>query len=211
MAMFAIIRGDLASKSSRWQKALMKMDYDINPGSPNYGRKVDLQCNVDKFEISNSEFKTSSASIEQIQVQLRKNLRLNQSMVLYIHNEIKMPLEDLEVLALDVRGLTGSIFNMKYRGDVFVSDLASSHVLRLPEHDGRWERFLEGKTLAVLLNYVRRDSAERVGRLTQEWANGDSDYDNDAEELIRLVGNTRSEKFGVVITFKVSLVLRQTK
>ncbi|KAK3844786.1 MAG: hypothetical protein J3R72DRAFT_56059 [Linnemannia gamsii] len=146
--------GELTSKATRWQRRLMKMDYDVNPGKPTYGRKVDLQCTIDKFELNNSEFKVSGASPQQMQVQFRKNLRLNQSMVLYIHGQIGMPLENLEVLALDVRGLTGTIFSMKYLEDVFVSDLASSHALRLPEHGARWERFLEGHTLAVLLNYL---------------------------------------------------------
>ncbi|KAG0379205.1 hypothetical protein BGX24_001313 [Mortierella sp. AD032] len=148
------LRGELTSKATRWQRRLMKMDYDVNPGKPTYGRKVDLQCTIDKFELNNSEFKVSGASPQQMQVQFRKNLRLNQSMVLYIHGQIGMPLENLEVLALDVRGLTGTIFSMKYLEDVFVSDLASSHALRLPEHGARWERFLEGHTLAVLLNYL---------------------------------------------------------
>ncbi|KAF9553462.1 hypothetical protein EC968_010449, partial [Mortierella alpina] len=50
--------------------------------------------------------------------------------------------------------LTATVFSLKHHKGVFVSDLASSHTLRLPEHEGRWERFLDGKTLATLLNYV---------------------------------------------------------
>ncbi|KAF9561736.1 hypothetical protein EC968_005613 [Mortierella alpina] len=77
--------GEVASQSSRSQRALMKADFDINPGCPNYGRKVDLQCTVDKYEINNSELKAGGASDDRVKIQLRKNLRLNHFVALYIH------------------------------------------------------------------------------------------------------------------------------
>jgi hypothetical protein len=46
----------------------MKVNFDLNPGYPNYGRKVDLQFVVEKYEINNSEFKASGASGEDIKM-----------------------------------------------------------------------------------------------------------------------------------------------
>lgn len=49
------------------------------------------------------------------------------------------------------------LFALKYNGEVFVSDLATKHMLRLPDSIASWKLFLRGNTLSVLLAYVVRD------------------------------------------------------
>ena len=102
--LFPTVRGELTSKATRWQRLLLKQEYNIDTGSATYGRKLDLQCRVDKHELNNSEFKVDAISSQQTDIQYRKNLRVNQAMMLYLKEEIGMPLENLEVLALDVQG-----------------------------------------------------------------------------------------------------------
>ncbi|KAF8954100.1 hypothetical protein BGZ46_003019, partial [Entomortierella lignicola] len=131
--------GELTSKATRWQHILLKEEYDLDPGTATYGRKLDLhvQCRFEEWEMNNSEFKTSAISDLQVAVQYRKNLRINQAMMLYLHEKTGMPLEDIECLALDVHGLTAVLFALKYNENVFVSDLATSHMLRLPDSPSR--------------------------------------------------------------------------
>ncbi|KFH73935.1 hypothetical protein MVEG_01148 [Podila verticillata NRRL 6337] len=94
--------GELTSKATRWQRLLMQQEYNVDAGSATYGRKLDLQCRAEEHEINNSEFKVDGASEQQVEVQYRKNLRVNQAMMLYLKEQIGMPLKDLDVLALDV-------------------------------------------------------------------------------------------------------------
>lgn len=82
----------------------MQQEYDVDAGSATYGRKLDLQCRAEEYELNNSEFKVEGASEQQVEVQYQKNLRVNQAMMLYLKEQIGMPLEDLDVLALDVHG-----------------------------------------------------------------------------------------------------------
>lgn len=82
----------------------MQQEYDVDAGSATYGRKLDLQCRAEEHELNNSEFKVDGASEQQVEVQYRKNLRVNQAMMLYLKEQIGMPLEDSNVLALDVHG-----------------------------------------------------------------------------------------------------------
>ncbi|KAF9327278.1 hypothetical protein BG006_009394 [Podila minutissima] len=156
--------GELTSKATRWQRLLMQQEYDVDAGSATYGRKLDLQCRAEEHELNNSEFKVDSASEQQVEVQYRKNLRVNQAMMLYLKDQIGMPLEDSDILALDVHGLSAVLFALKYNGEVFVSDLATKHMLRLPDSTASWKLFLRGNTLSVLLAYVKHllDLTERI-------------------------------------------------
>ncbi|KAG0377998.1 hypothetical protein BGX24_004972 [Mortierella sp. AD032] len=94
-----------------------------------------------------TRFKVDGASEQQVEVQYRKNLRVNQAMMLYLKEQIGMPLEDLDVLALDVH-------------EVFVSDLVTKHMLRLPDSSVSWKLFLRGSTLSVLLAYVNDEEQD---------------------------------------------------
>ncbi|KAF9274896.1 hypothetical protein BGZ68_000271 [Mortierella alpina] len=146
--------GELTSKATRWQRLLMQQEYDVDAGSATYGRKLDLQCRAEEYELNNSEFKVDGASDQQVEVQYRKNLRVNQAMMLYLKEQIGMSLEELDVLALDVHGLSAVLFSLKYNGEVFISDLATKHMLRLPDSSASWKLFLRGSTLSVLIAYV---------------------------------------------------------
>ncbi|KAF9953283.1 hypothetical protein BGZ72_005527 [Mortierella alpina] len=103
--------GELTSKATRWQRLRMQQEYDVDAGSATYGRKLDLQCRVGEYELNNSEFKVESSSEDQVEVRYRRNLRINQAMMPYLKHQISMPLEELDVLALDVHGMIGSMAN----------------------------------------------------------------------------------------------------
>ncbi|KAG9323277.1 hypothetical protein KVV02_006300 [Mortierella alpina] len=96
-------------------------------------------------------FKVDGASEQQVEMQYRKNLRVNQAMTLYPEEQLGMPLGDLDVLALDVHAV---LFELKYNGEVFILDLATKHMLRLPYSSASWQLFLRGDTLGLLLAYV---------------------------------------------------------
>ncbi|KAF9901171.1 hypothetical protein BX616_002346 [Lobosporangium transversale] len=147
--------GELTSKATKWQRRLLQKEMELELGSSLYGRKLDLQCRtVDHLEINNSEFKIDSKSDEQVEVQYRKNLRVNQAMMLYLRDQIGFQLQDLELLALDVRGLTARVFSLRYDQDVFITDLATMHLLRLPDSTASWKLFLSGETISVILAYA---------------------------------------------------------
>ncbi|KAF9898593.1 hypothetical protein EC991_010820, partial [Linnemannia zychae] len=146
--------GELASKATKWQRMLLQQELNHDSGSAAYGRKLDLQCRSEELELNNSEFKVDGRSKEQVELQYRKNLRVNQAMMLYLRQQIGMRLEDLEVLALDVHGVSAVLFSLQYHDNVFVSDLATKHLLRLPDSSASWKQFLSGRTLSVLLAYV---------------------------------------------------------
>ncbi|KAF9083059.1 hypothetical protein BGX27_004271, partial [Mortierella sp. AM989] len=131
-----------------------KNELDHEPGTATYGRKLDLQCRVDDLELNNSEFKTHGTPMEQVKIQYRKNLRINQAMMLYLKEKVGIRLEDLEVLALDVQGLNALLFSLQYDSGVFISDLATKSLLRLPDCNASWRQFLSGSTLSILLAYV---------------------------------------------------------
>ncbi|KAF9993577.1 hypothetical protein BGZ79_001738, partial [Entomortierella chlamydospora] len=136
------------------QHLCIQTEYDIDLGTATYGRKLDLQCRADLWEINNSEFKAHSTATSQVDIQYRKNLRVNQSMALYLNNQLKIPLIELEMLGLDIHGLVGIVFSLKYQDSIFVSDLASHHAMRLPDSEAAWRSFLNGQTISVLLNYL---------------------------------------------------------
>jgi len=95
--------GELASKATRWQRILIQ-EFALDLGEARYGRKLDLQCRCGRLEPNNSEFKSAETRPSQVDVQYRKNLRINQAMALYLNHHIGMPLEDFKSLALDVHG-----------------------------------------------------------------------------------------------------------
>ncbi|KAI8600496.1 hypothetical protein EDD21DRAFT_377036 [Dissophora ornata] len=156
--------GELTSKATKWQRLLMEKEYDVDSGLATCGRKLDLQCRVGELELNNSEFKADAIPTSQVEIQYRKNLRVNQAMMLHIKEKIDMPLHDLDVLGLDVHGLSAVMFSLKYSGDVFVSGLATRHMLRLPDSPASWRPFLRGNTLSVLLAYVDHllDLSQRI-------------------------------------------------
>ncbi|KAF9160337.1 hypothetical protein BGX21_004390 [Mortierella sp. AD011] len=147
--------GELASKATKWQRRLLQKEMQLDSSSSLYGRKLDLQSRTaGHLEVNNSEFKADSRSYEQVEVQYKKNLRINQAMMLYLREHIGFQLEDLEILALDVHGLTARVFSLRYDNNVFVSDLATTHLLRLPDSAASWKLFLSGETISVILRYV---------------------------------------------------------
>ncbi|KAF9930562.1 hypothetical protein FBU30_000351 [Linnemannia zychae] len=66
--------------------------------------KLSLRSAED-YELNNSEFKVDSTSEQQVEIQYRKNLRVNQAMMLYLKDQIGMPLEESGILALGVHGI----------------------------------------------------------------------------------------------------------
>ncbi|KAF9993487.1 hypothetical protein BGZ79_001820 [Entomortierella chlamydospora] len=94
--------GELTSKATAWQRKLLQTEFNLEPGTANYGRKLDMQCRSGNHELNNSEFKASHIPDAQVELQYRKNIRINQSMMLYLQQTIGMPLNDLQVLGLDI-------------------------------------------------------------------------------------------------------------
>ncbi|KAG0007175.1 hypothetical protein BGZ80_004981 [Entomortierella chlamydospora] len=149
----ALRSGEPASKATKWQRILLQQELDHDSGAATYGRKPDLQCRSEELcGATPHEFKANGRSKEQVELQYRKNLRINQSMMFYLKHHVGIGLEDLEVLALDVHGTLH--FSLRYHDNVFVSDLATKHLLRLPDSTVSWKQFLSGSTLSVLLAYV---------------------------------------------------------
>src|SRR5689334_20714733 len=92
----------------------MQEEFALDLGEARYGRKLDLQCRCGCLELNNSEFKSTEASPSQVDIQYRKNLRINQAMALYLHHHIGMPLKGFKSLALDVHGKCENTFLLPF-------------------------------------------------------------------------------------------------
>ncbi|KAG0212759.1 hypothetical protein BGX31_001429, partial [Mortierella sp. GBA43] len=77
-------------------------DHDFSKGSG--AKRLDLQCRVDDLEINNSEFKRCDPNVTKLEQQFPKNVLINHAIMLYLNDHIGLPLEDIEIQALDVNG-----------------------------------------------------------------------------------------------------------
>ncbi|KAF9960866.1 hypothetical protein BGZ65_011610 [Modicella reniformis] len=97
--------GEIPSRATKHQSTNLGLGLNIEMSKGSGGKRLDLQCRgVDKLELNNSEFKRSSTSDTQVDQQLQKNVLINHSMVLYLKEEIGLPLDQHEVHALNVHG-----------------------------------------------------------------------------------------------------------
>ena len=97
--------GEIPCRATKHQSTNLGLGLNMEMSKGSGGKRLDLQCRgVEKLEINNSEFKRSSTSGSQVDQQLQKNVLINHSMVLYLKEEIGLPLDQHEVQALNVHG-----------------------------------------------------------------------------------------------------------
>ncbi|KAF8923208.1 hypothetical protein BGZ58_003237, partial [Dissophora ornata] len=150
--------GELVSKASKHRCEILGEELNTDTTTSAYGKKVDLQLRVeDELELNNSEYKRCSTSQQKLDLQFRKNILINHSMMLYLEEMIGWSWDDFHLLAMDVHGWTATIFCLKRVGDVFVCDLVTDHAPVLPHCNTSWNDFLSGtgETIAALWNYSK--------------------------------------------------------
>ncbi|KAI1296359.1 hypothetical protein EDD11_007414 [Mortierella claussenii] len=120
----------------------------------NFGRKVDLVFKSRDIELVNFEFKSHGVSESCLQIQHKKNIRLNRAIMEELRNKgIREP----SVVFGDFEGLTGCFFSLSPFEDIFTCGLVE--VASIPMDIIELEDLLrDGELLRVLItitNYIK--------------------------------------------------------
>ena len=95
----------MPSRATKYQNDILGSELNIDMANGAGARKLDLQCRTgSELEVNNSEFKRCFTTRTELDKQLRKNITICHSMMLYLKEKIALPLETYEVQALDVHG-----------------------------------------------------------------------------------------------------------
>ncbi|KAF9273295.1 hypothetical protein BGZ68_001638, partial [Mortierella alpina] len=139
--------GECVSQSSKDIKAMLDDEYDE---FGTFGRKVDLIFHANGTELSNLEFKVTETPEADIQIQNRKNIRLNRAIMKSQQDAcegIKSP-----ILFFDFQGWHGSMFALYAFEDVFVAKYVGA--VGLPRTKSGLQKFLKGETLELLFTFA---------------------------------------------------------
>ncbi|KAF9578377.1 hypothetical protein BGW38_005854, partial [Lunasporangiospora selenospora] len=134
--------GECVPESTKAVKAVLDEEYD-EVGT--FGRKVDLLFHAHGQELANLEFKIAEATQSEIEIQHRKNIRLNRAIMESQHKASGLK---SALLFLDFQGWHGGLFALYPFEDVFVSKYLGS--VELPRSERGLKRFLQGDTLKLL-------------------------------------------------------------
>ncbi|KAF9351176.1 hypothetical protein BGX34_000750, partial [Mortierella sp. NVP85] len=98
--------GELVSMATKEQSAFLEANLNADTSVPAYGRKLDMQLRLNakylkkkerdiKLEINNSEFKKQDVDENDLLLQLRKNIMVNQAMLHQLEATIGLCLDDV--------------------------------------------------------------------------------------------------------------------
>ncbi|KAF9198299.1 hypothetical protein BGZ49_000913, partial [Haplosporangium sp. Z 27] len=138
--------GECVSGSSKEMKEILDEDFD---DFGKFGRKVDLLFHANGQELVNCEFKLAEASNLDIEIQNRKNIRLNRAIM---ENQKRASDLSLELLYMDFQGWNGSLFALYPYDGIYISKYLRP--LEIPRSRAGMKRFLGGDTLELLLFFV---------------------------------------------------------
>ncbi|KAF9957653.1 hypothetical protein BGZ72_001567 [Mortierella alpina] len=150
--------GECVSTCSKDVKAMLDEEYDEFGA---FGRKVDLIFRANGLELANLEFKVAEATDTDIDIQHRKNIRLNRAIMEGQQDAcgIKSTL-----LFLDFQGWHGSLFALYPFEDVFVCKYLGP--VALPRTKSGLQKFLKGGTLETLFTFT--EHLVKAAELLQE-------------------------------------------
>ncbi|KAG0340410.1 hypothetical protein BG004_006418 [Podila humilis] len=138
--------GECVSDATKDFKAILDEEYEE---FGTFGRKVDLIFHANGQELANLEFKVAEAAEMDIEIQNRKNIRLNRAIM-----ESQSANCDVKstILFLDFQGWHGSLFALYPFEDIFVSKYLAS--VELPRSTSGLKRFLQSDTLELLYTFA---------------------------------------------------------
>ncbi|KAG0247423.1 hypothetical protein BG011_001538 [Mortierella polycephala] len=115
------------------------------------GRKVDLKFLFGGVEVAVIEFKSASQAKGVVAKQFRKSLRLGKSILLNLE---ALGVEDAYVVCGDVAGFMGSFTKLMSFEDIYVAGKITDTIITLPTTKHTLLKFLNGKSVSVLLNFL---------------------------------------------------------
>ncbi|KAF9991723.1 hypothetical protein BGZ79_004080 [Entomortierella chlamydospora] len=115
------------------------------------GRKVDLKFLFDGIEVAVIEFKSASQAKGAVAKQSRKSLRLGKNILQGLE---ALGVEDTYVVCGDVAGFMGSFTKIMCFEDIYVAGKITDTIVTLPTTKHTLLKFLEGKPVSVLLNFL---------------------------------------------------------
>ncbi|KAF9087333.1 hypothetical protein BGX27_002956, partial [Mortierella sp. AM989] len=150
--------GECISESSKEVKAILDEEFD---DFGRFGRKVDLSFLAYGQELANCEFKTGNTSDLDIELQNRKNIRLNRAIMESHKSSCDVR---LDMLYMDIQGWNGSLFSLYRYEDIFVSKYLKT--VNLPSSKSGMKKFLSGDDLEVILTFLVH--LEKMGHSLKE-------------------------------------------
>ena len=155
--------GELSNTATKDQSSFLETSLNAEVSVSVYGRKLDMQLRIKPetlkknntlLELNNSEFKKHDTYQSDLELQLRKNIQVNHAILLRLNTKIGLPLDDIQLLALDVRGWMARIFCLRKMDDIWACGLACETAILLPHNKTSWDMFLRGHSIAMLWNYA---------------------------------------------------------
>ncbi|KAF9410723.1 hypothetical protein BGZ76_005479, partial [Entomortierella beljakovae] len=140
------ISGECVSESSKEVKAILDEEFD---DFGKFGRKVDLTFLANGIELANCEFKITDTPDAEVELQNKKNIRLNRAIM---ESHKTSCGKRLDLMFMDVQGWNGSLFSLHSFEDIFVSKYLTT--VELPRSKSGLKKFLCGDDLEVLLTFL---------------------------------------------------------
>ncbi|KAF9162201.1 hypothetical protein BGX20_001814 [Mortierella sp. AD010] len=149
----SVVIGETGLASTKTERAENEAAHSgTSTNKPVMPRKVDCKLvasvvKAKKWEfkpISNFEFKSMQASSQQVEIQARKNMRLNHS--------ISKNIPSKEQLFLNIHGYSAQLYRLWEYESVHVCGRVFDEELVIPTCEPELEWFLDGKCLATLLS-----------------------------------------------------------
>ncbi|GJJ76088.1 hypothetical protein EMPS_08447 [Entomortierella parvispora] len=154
---FTFRLGEQGSVATSLSKSSLSKVFDTGTGP----RKCDCIFAVSGVEVGNAEAKKAGVHDHEVDIQLRKNIKIGKSMLLMLENyQLSSP------PLLSIHGKTATVFSISRWNKIFIAGKAGP-VLMLPESELGWRIFLNSKAQAVynLVTYYHKYSKDAAYKI----------------------------------------------
>ncbi|KAI8064693.1 hypothetical protein BC940DRAFT_276638 [Gongronella butleri] len=145
-----LIDGEHVCKVTREISKANSSIYKENGVSITFGRRVDLLVTCQGIELTSNEWKRNVSS-KIIAQQQCKNARLNKAILKSIL--ARVPLSNIEILAMDWAGSSGYLFSLRNHDDLYVVRHHAN--LSIPDYVGELQDFID--TIEHLFGWVQHN------------------------------------------------------
>ncbi|KAG0006487.1 hypothetical protein BGZ80_005271 [Entomortierella chlamydospora] len=116
------------------------------------GRRVDLRFSYKGIEVANIELKSPTEKRTSRAKQTRKSIRLSRCIQRSLE---KKGLESPTIMSADIAGYMALFYSVAKVEDIYVSSMISNHSVCLPTSKHTLSKFLDGKSLSCMSNFVK--------------------------------------------------------
>ncbi|KAI7830546.1 hypothetical protein BC939DRAFT_286133 [Gamsiella multidivaricata] len=156
--------GELGSSATREDRTLVENEFGGTDTSVR-GRKIDimhqlcLQGRSKPIEIIAWEAKSEAVSGEALQIQLRKNIRINASIMNKLSRYMERDFPRPSPMVLDIVGSRALVYTVrKIEPGIFGVGAVGEKMIELPKNTSEIAEFLDGGSMSALLRIGRYNS-----------------------------------------------------